>query len=44
MFGTDDRTRKTMNFASNVSGMNACCSDQANATNTIARIVLRQRT
>ena len=26
-----------MNFASKVNGMKACCSDQANATNTIAR-------
>ena len=29
---------------SDVYTMKACCSDQANATNTIARLVLRQRT
>jgi hypothetical protein len=44
VFGTDANRRKAMNFASKVNGMNACCSDQANATNTIARLVLRQRT
>ena len=41
VFGTDDNRRKAIKVASKVNGMKTCCSDQANATNTIARLVLR---
>jgi hypothetical protein len=43
-YGTDDNSRKAMNLASMVNGMNACCYDQTNPTIAIARLVLRQRT
>jgi len=42
--GSGDNARKSMNFASKVNGMKACCNDHANATSATARLVLRERT
>lgn len=36
--GTDDNSRKAMNFVSNVNGMKACCDAHANTTIAIARL------
>ena len=40
--GGDANSRYAMNFASNVSGMKACCKDHANTTTAIAAPVLRK--
>ena len=36
--GTGDNSRKAMNLASKVKGMNECCNDQTTATIPIARL------